>query len=252
MRARNPKIFHPNRVKRDSALPPSDDKSLATLLKEHDEAKILPFHMPGHKRAPFDFLFGAQKLDITEIEGFDNLHDASGVLKTASERAAALYGVKYSRFLIDGSTCGILAGIRAVTNAGDKILVARNCHKSVFNAIELCSLTPVYVRPTFFEEYGFYGSVLPGDVQAAFDQNPDIRLVVITSPTYEGVISDVQKLRIYATLTARFCLLTKRTARIWDLTESLKKAQDNSARTSWSTAFTRLCQALRKPRCCML
>ena len=157
MRARNPKIFHPNRVKRDSALLPSDDKSLATLLKEHDEAKILPFHMPGHKRAPFDFLFGAQKLDITEIEGFDNLHDASGVLKTASERAAALYGVKYSRFLIDGSTCGILAGIRAVTNAGDKILVARNCHKSVFNAIELCSLTPVYVRPTFFEEYGFYG-----------------------------------------------------------------------------------------------
>lgn len=150
--------------------------------------------MPGHKRAPFDFLFGAQKLDITEIEGFDNLHDASGVLKTASERAAALYGVKYSRFLIDGSTCGILAGIRAVTNAGDKILVARNCHKSVFNAIELCSLTPVYVRPTFFEEYGFYGSVLPGDVQAAFDQNPDIRLVVITSPTYEGVISDVQKI----------------------------------------------------------
>lgn len=194
MRARNPKIFHPNRVKRDSALPPSDDKSLATLLKEHDEAKILPFHMPGHKRAPFDFLFGAQKLDITEIEGFDNLHDASGVLKTASERAAALYGVKYSRFLIDGSTCGILAGIRAVTNAGDKILVARNCHKSVFNAIELCSLTPVYVRPTFFEEYGFYGSVLPGNVQAAFDQNPDIRLVVITSPTYEGVISDVQKI----------------------------------------------------------
>ena len=114
MRARNPKIFHPNRVKRDSAFPPSDDKSLATLLKEHDEAKILPFHMPGHKRAPFDFLFGAQKLDITEIEGFDNLHDASGVILDAEKRASKLYGTICSRFLVGGSTAGVLASIRAL------------------------------------------------------------------------------------------------------------------------------------------
>lgn len=194
MRERNPKIFHPNRVKRDNALKTNDEKSLATLLKEHDDDKIVPFHMPGHKRVPFDFLFGAQKIDITEIEGFDNLHDANGILKSAQERAATLYGAKYTRFLINGSTCGILAGVRAVTKAGDKVLVARNCHKSVFNAIEICSLTPVYVRPTYFEEYGFYGSVDPKDVEKAFDENGDIKLVVITSPTYEGVISDVQKI----------------------------------------------------------
>lgn len=115
-------------------------------------------------------------------------------MKSAQERAATLYGAKYTRFLINGSTCGILAGVRAVTKAGDKVLVARNCHKSVFNAIEICSLTPVYVRPTYFEEYGFYGSVDPKDVEKAFDENGDIKLVVITSPTYEGVISDVQKI----------------------------------------------------------
>lgn len=102
--------------------------------------------------------------------------------------------MKHARYLVNGSTGGVLAAIRSVCKEGDKILVARNCHKSVFNAVELFGLNPVYVLPTYFEEYGFYGSVYPSSVKKAFEENPDIKLVVVTSPTYEGIISDIKSI----------------------------------------------------------
>lgn len=168
-----------------------EEKSLADLLFEHDDNAVVPFHMPGHKRADFDFLLGAQKIDITEIEGFDNLHDASGVILDCEKRASRLYGTKASRFLVNGSTAGVLGAIGATTTCSDKVLVARNCHRSVFNAIELFGLCPIYIEPTYFEEYGFYGSVSVESVRKAFEKDSDIKLVVITSPTYEGIISDI-------------------------------------------------------------
>lgn len=171
-----------------------DEASLATLLIKHDDDKIVPFHMPGHKRADFDYLYGAQKLDITEIDGFDNLNDANGVILESEKLAAEVFSVKHARFLVNGSTSGILAGIRSVCKEGDTILVARNCHKSVYNAVELFGLKPVYVMPTYFEEFGFYCSVYPESVKEAFASNPDIKAVVITSPTYEGIISDIKSI----------------------------------------------------------
>lgn len=80
----------------------------------------------------------------------------------------------------------MLAAIRSVCKEGDKILVARNCHKSVFNAVEVFGLNPVYVMPTYFEEYGFYGSVYPLSVKKAFEENPDIKFVVVTSADLRG------------------------------------------------------------------
>ena len=145
---------------------------LETLRQYHDSGAC-PMHMPGHKRADLGGELPWQ-LDITEIDGFDNLHDARGVLKDAQERASALYRTLHTRFLVNGSTCGILAGIRALTRPGDKVLIARNCHKSVFNAVELCALRPVYVEPAYFSEYGFYGSVTPQSVYRAFEKNPDV------------------------------------------------------------------------------
>ncbi len=168
-----------------------EKKGLLELLSEHDEKGVVPFHMPGHKRAEYDFLFGAQRFDITEIDGFDNLHDARGIIADSEKRAAELYKTKYARFLVNGSTCGVLATIKSLCSDGDKVLVARNCHKSVFNAIELAHACPVYVAPSYFDELGFYGSVSPQSVADAFARNADIKLVVITSPTYEGIISDI-------------------------------------------------------------
>lgn len=170
-----------------------DEKSLATLLLEYDKDGVVPFHMPGHKRAKdLGYLGGVQSIDVTEIEGFDNLHNAKGILRDAQKRAAEFFCVKESRYLVGGSTSGVLAAIRSMTHTGDGVLIARNCHRSVYNAVEICGLNPYYVMPAYFEEYGFYGSVMPADVKKQLEKHPDIKLVVITSPTYEGVISDIK------------------------------------------------------------
>ena len=99
-------------------------------LINNSQSNIYPFHMPGHKRRGSDI--GAEldpyAIDITEIDNFDNLHHAEGIIKEAQAEAAALYGAKHAYFLINGSTCGILAAISAATKRGDKVLVARNCH----------------------------------------------------------------------------------------------------------------------------
>ncbi len=166
---------------------------LKQWLEQYQQQNILPMHMPGHKRNPkiapyLNHL--SEQWDITEIEGFDNLHNAQGILKEAMEGAAKLWGSDGSRFLVNGSTCGILAGIRTMTKRGDRILVARNCHKSVFHAIELCGLHPVFLLPPLMET-GILGSLQPQQVEEKLKEYSDIKLVVLTSPTYEGVISDI-------------------------------------------------------------
>ena len=115
-------------------------------LTEYQNSDYYGFHMPGHKRNVN--LTGADlpyEIDITEIEGFDDLHHARGILKQAQERAAMLYGAEETCFLVNGSTAGILSAIMGCTQKGDRILVARNCHKSVYHAIFLNELRAEYV-----------------------------------------------------------------------------------------------------------
>lgn len=160
-------------------------KSLLDKLKDHN---VKPYHMPGHKRCaisdglPYD-------IDITEIDGFDNLHDMRGVLKDVADGAAQLYKSVAAFPLINGSTCGVLASIYALTRENKNIIIARNCHKSVYNASELLNLNPTYIMPDIVD-LGIMGKVTPDSVEAALDGG-NIGTVVITSPTYEGVISNV-------------------------------------------------------------
>lgn len=164
---------------------------LEQKLQNH-HTRQYPFHMPGHKRNlevmgttfPYD-------MDITEIEGFDDLHHASGILKEAMQDAAKLWGAKETFFLINGSTSGILAGIRALTKSGDTILMARGCHRSVYHAVELCDLRPVYLTPPLCQQLPIWGSMPPEMLQKALQENPNCKLVILTSPTYEGIVSDI-------------------------------------------------------------
>ncbi len=166
-----------------------DEVSLLSVLQTNDK---IPFHMPGHKRnGKFGYLSGVERIDVTEIEGTDNLHDARGVLKAAMEYAADVYKTKETRFLVNGSTCGIFAGMRTLARRGDKVIVARNCHKSVINAVEVLGLVPEYVLPQYLEKYGIYASVSPNAVEELL-KTTGAKLVVITSPTYEGILSDVK------------------------------------------------------------
>ncbi len=150
--------------------------------------------MPGHKRngKKFPYLKDFADIDITEIDGFDNLHNASGILKNSMGNAAKYRGADAAFYLVNGTTCGILAAVCAVLKENDKVIVARNCHKSVYNGIELAGAEPVFVYPEISDRYGISRSVNPCDVASKIEENPDAKLVIVTSPTYEGVISDIE------------------------------------------------------------
>lgn len=180
------------------------ENDLLTALTEYVNQDYYPFHMPGHKRnKKFCQIENPYQIDITEIDGFDNLHDAQGILKTAMETAAEIYHAEETHFLVNGSSSGILAAICACTKPGDKILIARNCHKSVYHALYLQNLEPVYLYPNI--KQGILSEVLLEDVKKAMYQYPEIRTAVIVSPSYEGVVSDIKE--IAAFLHSRNCLL---------------------------------------------
>lgn len=160
-------------------------------LNEYGNEDIYPFHMPGHKRTSLT----AEKtysIDITEIDGFDNLHNPEGIIRDMEDYARKLYGTVESHLLVNGSSAGLLAAISAVCNYGEKILVSRNCHKSVFNGIALRGLKSSYLYPEICETYGLNGGITVEMVRKALKKESDIKAVLITSPTYDGIVSDVR------------------------------------------------------------
>ena len=167
---------------------------LRERLRTYGAGNAYPFHMPGHKRQKQQSSLFPYDLDITEIDGFDNLHHAEGILAEAMERAANLWGSRKSYFLVNGSSSGLLAGIRALTKRGDKVLMARGCHRAVYHAVELCGLHPVYMQAEWVEEMQISGSIQPETVEKHLQEHPDCKLVILTSPTYEGVVSDIAEI----------------------------------------------------------
>lgn len=166
-----------------------------SLFDKLKNLSLYPMHMPGHKRNTDicgDFL--PYDIDITEITGFDDLHRASGVIDDIQRRLAAFYGAKKSFLLVNGSTCGIMAAVVSLCSFGDKIIAARNCHRSVYKAIELYNLSPDWVTPPFDATTGIFGAVSAEAIEKAIEHNPDAKAVIITSPTYEGAVSDTQKI----------------------------------------------------------
>lgn len=166
-------------------------EELYKKLKDYQDEDYYPFHMPGHKRNMGE-MCNPYQIDITEITGFDDLHHAEGILKECQDRAAALYGAEETHFLINGSTGGILSAISGSVRRRGKIAVARNCHKSVYHGILLNELEVCYLYPEYLEEWGINGGILPEDVENLLKWETNIQAVVITSPTYEGIVSDVE------------------------------------------------------------
>ena len=161
-------------------------------LTDYAKSNIYPFHMPGHKRISLkEKIRSAYEIDITEIDGFDNLHHAKEILKDVQQKAQTLYGSKYCFYLVNGSTCGILAAISSVVNRNEKILVARNSHKSVYHGLFLRQLKAEYVYPVE-TSLGIQGQVTKERIEELLIKQPDIKAVLITSPTYDGVVSDIK------------------------------------------------------------
>ncbi len=169
--------------------------SLYEELKNYHAKDIYPFHMPGHKRneAAVDFLpsLGA---DITEIEGFDDLRHATGILRESQAAAARLFGADEVFYSVNGSTGALLAAIGACIRPGGALLMARNCHQSVYHGVCLRQLKNYYLYPKIAAPYGFGGAIFPEQAEAALAAHGDVEAVLITSPTYDGVTSPIREI----------------------------------------------------------
>lgn len=171
------------------------------FLIEHAGKNPVSFHTPGHKGSGFykrfgheDFLNHFFDYDITEIEGADNLFQSEGIIKGVSEKYARLYEAKQSFLLINGSSCGLIGAILATVPMGKKLMMARNSHKSIFNALNLAGIEPVYVHPEMIEDWKISGAITASEIEEKLMYNPEVEAVILPSPNYYGICSDVEKI----------------------------------------------------------
>lgn len=182
---------------------------ILSKLDKYKDENIVPMHMPGAKRNKelIELYMGDMgnpyEKDITEINGFDNMHNAETIIKDAFDEAAELYGADESWYLVNGSTAGNMSAICGVTHKNDVVIMARNCHISVYNAVILNELNPVYIYPEYDEEYGYYKGITLKEIKVIVDKyssdhdRNDIKAVILTSPTYEGNVSDIKSIAEY-------------------------------------------------------
>lgn len=167
--------------------------NLYDSLQSYARGGKIPFHMPGHKRNSSFFMENPYAWDLTEIPDMDNLHHPQGILRSEMERLSRHYKTKDSFLLVNGSTCGILAAIASCCQRGERILVARNCHRSVYHAMFLLELEPIYLYPQIDKQTGILLDISPSQVAETL-ASETVSCVVLTSPTYEGVVSDIKSI----------------------------------------------------------
>ncbi|MGV4322096.1 aminotransferase class I/II-fold pyridoxal phosphate-dependent enzyme [Bacillus mojavensis] len=169
-------------------------------LIQHARRNSHSFHVPGHHNG--DVFFDEAKtiynplltIDLTELSGLDDLHHPSGVIKEAQDLVSQLYGAAESFFLVNGTTVGNLAMILSVCDPGDTILIQRNCHKSVFHAVDLAGAEPVYLAPDI-DEFMHVPTHVPLDtIKEALKAYPDAKGLVLTNPTYYGHSADLTEI----------------------------------------------------------
>ena len=162
---------------------------------------VCNFTTPSHSQGDFTIpeaekLFGKKffECDFSETEGFDNLRAPNGILKELQRNISKIYTTKNSFILTNGATSGILAAMLAVLKQNDEVLIARNCHVSVYNGLVLTGARPIWFLPERDEKWDIFKSVTPEDIEHYLRANPLIKAVIITSPTYEGIFSSIPQI----------------------------------------------------------
>lgn len=166
---------------------------LYDMLKAYARGNPLRFHMPGHKGKflPAPEWMGLASMDVTELSFTGNLYAGGPPFDEAQSLWAELFGFEHCQFLTGGSTMGIHTGLALFARPGSRVLVDRNCHRAVFNALALLDLEPVWLERSWLSSENLIGPILPEQVERKLYQNPDIKTICITSPTYAGVLSDM-------------------------------------------------------------
>lgn len=155
-----------------------------------------PSHCQGDFSAPDSVKIIGRKIfsaDYSELDGFDNLSNPIGIIKSAQDYAAQVYDSKATFFLTNGSTSGIVAAMLAMLYKNDKVLIARNCHKSVYNGLVLTGAVPVWIMPRYNSDWGVYEPINFDYLEEVLHKNRDIKLFIMPNPTYEGLMTDVYR-----------------------------------------------------------
>ncbi|RPF51178.1 aminotransferase class I/II-fold pyridoxal phosphate-dependent enzyme [Aquisalibacillus elongatus] len=168
---------------------------LFEALRKHVQQNPISFHVPGHKNGSVFSESSFSNLlsyDLTELPHLDDLHQPEGVILQAEQLASELYQTQYTFFLVNGSTVGNLAMVMSVCQPGDEIIVQRNSHKSVFNALELAGAKPIFVSPNYDERTERF-SYLDSDVVAnVIENHPHAKAVFLSYPDYFGTTYEIE------------------------------------------------------------
>ena len=169
-------------------------------LEEFRARRVVPFDVPGHKRGrgnPELVELLGQKcvgLDVNSMKPLDNLCHPVSVIRAAEELAAEAFGAAHAFLMVGGTTSSVQAMILSVCGRNDKIILPRNVHRSVINAMILCGAHPVYVNPEVDERLGIPLGMRMEQVDKAIRENPDARAVLVNNPTYYGICSNLPEI----------------------------------------------------------
>ena len=167
------------------------ERPLVTALQQFVERRPLSWHVPGHKNGLISTLPNAVKsaltYDLTELTGLDDFHHPEKAIAQAEQLLAETYGAKRSFFLVNGSTVGNLAMIYATCKKNEKIIIQRNAHKSIFNALELIGAKAIFITPQWDESSLTASGIQTDALKLALQHHSDAKAVVLTYPNYYGV-----------------------------------------------------------------
>ncbi|NBI06299.1 aminotransferase class I/II-fold pyridoxal phosphate-dependent enzyme [Senegalia massiliensis] len=162
-------------------------------LLEYSDKKNVRFHMPGHKgRTIYDLAKLIPDIDVTEVEGTDNLHNPKGVINESQKRASNIYGTRKTFYSVNGTTAGIYAAITSSVKPGEEILIQRNCHKSIYNALVIGRIKGNFIYPKYDSKNNILTIIDPNEINDILSENKNIKAVVITYPSYLGICSDIK------------------------------------------------------------
>lgn len=173
---------------------------LVEAMSAYKANPCVGFHIPGHNRGKgvlknFSSLVGEDALNLDTTDEFDNLgtlFPSSGAIDEAQKLASSIFGSKRTFFLTGGSTIANLALAFGLTCPQDKIIIGRNCHRSVLSGMIISGANPSWLMPKKLDNWAIYGALDPVDLREQLEKNPDTSLVWVTNPTYEGVVSDIE------------------------------------------------------------
>ena len=168
-----------------------DKRPIVEAMQRFYESQNISFHVPGHKHGALSELprafIDVMKFDYTELSGLDDYHHPEGIIEEAQVLLAKTYSAQHSYFLVNGSTVGNLAMVYATCREGDRVLVQRNAHKSIFNALELVGALPIFLTPEWDEVTHTATHISMATVKGAIEQYSDAKAIILTHPTYYGV-----------------------------------------------------------------